>query len=291
MTPSVIIEVPITLSPTSQTFVDITNYTQKCILYIGLSMYFILCNIGMAANHHIYFMFFENIFKISKLISVLIISIHLCSVKISKFIGFVWIFTVSIVCLIYFIIHGIFIIDFIKDNDPRTVYLIWEYINNIHYYTLVFTFYIFNINDTQEPNFKDEIKTIFCIEVVLFNLIKYIIQTILSFIKNYVILPSIHGFGIICQYIRCKSNIPCNCNLFCNCGCIINNTIIDNVNETSNQTCSICLDEITNPINPTKIIKAKKEKKLNCNHSFHTDCINTWLSNHNNCPLCRRPSV
>ena len=158
MTPSVIIEVPITLSPTSQTFVDITNYTQKCILYIGLSMYFILCNIGIAANHHIYFMLFENIFKISKIISVLIISLHLFSVKISIVIGFVWIFTISIICLIYFTIHGVFVIDFINDNDSRTKYLIWEYINNIHYYTLVFAFYIFNINDRPESNFVNEIK-------------------------------------------------------------------------------------------------------------------------------------
>ncbi|MEX0672096.1 MAG: RING finger domain-containing protein [Candidatus Babeliales bacterium] len=27
---------------------------------------------------------------------------------------------------------------------------------------------------------------------------------------------------------------------------------------------------------------------LNCNHSFHAGCINTWLQTNNNCPLCRQ---
>ena len=40
--------------------------------------------------------------------------------------------------------------------------------------------------------------------------------------------------------------------------------------------CSICLDKITN-IFTTK-----------CNHSFCNDCIDSWIRQHNNCPLCRR---
>ena len=27
-----------------------------------------------------------------------------------------------------------------------------------------------------------------------------------------------------------------------------------------------------------------------CKHSFHTQCIDTWLCKSNTCPLCREPS-
>ena len=60
-----------------------------------------------------------------------------------------------------------------------------------------------------------------------------------------------------------------------------NNTLISNVillNKEEEQICSICLllfqhdDEIS---------------RLNCGHMFHTNCLNEWISNKKNCPLCR----
>ncbi len=40
--------------------------------------------------------------------------------------------------------------------------------------------------------------------------------------------------------------------------------------------CSICFEELSNLI-----------KKLECNHNFHDNCIDTWTLYKNNCPLCR----
>lgn len=41
--------------------------------------------------------------------------------------------------------------------------------------------------------------------------------------------------------------------------------------------CSICLNEKTDNIT----------RKLICNHYFHINCIEMWLSDNNNCPICR----
>jgi len=42
--------------------------------------------------------------------------------------------------------------------------------------------------------------------------------------------------------------------------------------------CSICLENVND----------NDKKSLNCNHNFHRTCINTWLREQNNCPLCRK---
>ena len=59
-----------------------------------------------------------------------------------------------------------------------------------------------------------------------------------------------------------------------------------NVNYTRNdenksndcETCTICLEEITQT----------DRQVLICSHSFHNICINRWLSTNTNCPICRR---
>ena len=42
--------------------------------------------------------------------------------------------------------------------------------------------------------------------------------------------------------------------------------------------CSICFDEI----------KTEDQKKLNCIHVFHGECIDKWFKQSHQCPLCRR---
>lgn len=43
--------------------------------------------------------------------------------------------------------------------------------------------------------------------------------------------------------------------------------------------CSICHTDV----NDNEVIR----KVNHCSHSFHIQCLETWLSRHNNCPLCR----
>jgi len=42
--------------------------------------------------------------------------------------------------------------------------------------------------------------------------------------------------------------------------------------------CAICLDELE---------KGDEVRKLTCDHVFHKDCIDPWLLDHHNCPLCK----
>ncbi|KAJ1424184.1 Zinc finger, RING-type [Sesbania bispinosa] len=43
--------------------------------------------------------------------------------------------------------------------------------------------------------------------------------------------------------------------------------------------CAVCLDEIGND-QPARVLPG-------CNHGFHLDCADTWLSKHPLCPVCR----
>lgn len=51
---------------------------------------------------------------------------------------------------------------------------------------------------------------------------------------------------------------------------------------TSSSTCAICLEDYKNK---------EKLRKLPCSHKFHKDCIDTWLSLKNNCPVCKGKPV
>ncbi|XP_028784617.1 E3 ubiquitin-protein ligase ATL23 [Neltuma alba] len=43
--------------------------------------------------------------------------------------------------------------------------------------------------------------------------------------------------------------------------------------------CAVCLDEIENE-QPARLVPG-------CNHGFHVECADTWLSRHPMCPVCR----
>jgi hypothetical protein len=43
------------------------------------------------------------------------------------------------------------------------------------------------------------------------------------------------------------------------------------------ENCPICLNNLKNPVH------------LPCGHTFHSDCILSWIDNNKNCPMCRLP--
>jgi hypothetical protein len=51
--------------------------------------------------------------------------------------------------------------------------------------------------------------------------------------------------------------------------------------EFENDTCSICLDDLYSDENQDEIIQIK------CNHMFHKKCLDEWILQQRNCPLCK----
>lgn len=43
--------------------------------------------------------------------------------------------------------------------------------------------------------------------------------------------------------------------------------------------CSVCYEKL--------FVAGKSVKILLCNHAFHENCLNTWISQNKSCPLCR----
>jgi hypothetical protein len=100
------------------------------------------------------------------------------------------------------------------------------------------------------------------------------------------------SLGLIVLYDYIKELIQkCNCNYNCNCKfkkkkikIIPITQIVIDYNNNNNE-CSICLNEMNEPKETTKLIY--------CNHTFHSDCINNWINTCKNelkiitCPLCR----
>lgn len=74
---------------------------------------------------------------------------------------------------------------------------------------------------------------------------------------------------------RCKNKQDFNIfNGYCNTHKLIPLT---NYNKSDRDICSIChIDKIEDPV-----------KLDNCNHYYCVECINIWLYDNNNCPICR----
>ncbi|NRA92440.1 MAG: hypothetical protein HRU26_07095, partial [Psychroserpens sp.] len=48
----------------------------------------------------------------------------------------------------------------------------------------------------------------------------------------------------------------------------------------NSESCSICLESFKETVDRVRI--------LSCYHVFHSACIDSWLTSHSRCPLCRQ---
>jgi len=53
------------------------------------------------------------------------------------------------------------------------------------------------------------------------------------------------------------------------------------VKDNLMKACAICLEIMDQEVSPAI-------RQLDCEHEYHAKCVNTWLSNHNTCPICRQ---
>lgn len=53
----------------------------------------------------------------------------------------------------------------------------------------------------------------------------------------------------------------------------------DQIDTNIHKNCSICFDDFSND---------DKISITECNHSYHTNCIEKWIKNKRTCPICRR---
>lgn len=59
---------------------------------------------------------------------------------------------------------------------------------------------------------------------------------------------------------------------------IDNKLIFNNDDYVEEDICIICFDKLNN---------SKAKINLNCNHTFHTECLQKWFEEKNECPICR----
>ena len=63
---------------------------------------------------------------------------------------------------------------------------------------------------------------------------------------------------------------------------IYNYNTVKILNDIDNEDCSICLDKLYDEESNKEIIS------LDCNHLFHKECVDPWITRNRNCPLCKR---
>ena len=293
-----------------------SEYLNKFILYFSIYLYYIIIQL-ILLDFDIYYEFFGKLLMIIKVVSLFIVCIHSLSYKLSEYFGFLWMFAISIIEIMYIIIHGISIYKYDSENNSNLIYLIWEFTNNIQFWITSWTYYAFNITEN-DPNIHPEeyeydniciilsciLNCLACITVLLHDIIKFIynlindilIIPILQFFRciyENIIYPS---YKFICSKFKnmynclknscilCKTKIQeCFiCNLSCECNCKFGEK--SSTNNNSDVTLAI-KNELTSDICPICLDKIhsifKKKSTLHCGHTFHTLCIENWVES---CP-------
>ena len=56
----------------------------------------------------------------------------------------------------------------------------------------------------------------------------------------------------------------------------------DITNDIKGKSCPICYELFRS---------GEKAKKMSCNHEYHVDCIDPWLEQEKNCPVCKQEII
>ena len=150
------------------------------VFYIGFNIYFTLFNIIFGPNDDSNYTY-ENLFRIVKIVSLLFIVIHQCH-GVHRYIGHLWIISVSLTMLIYFSIHIISLSFFIEPSSSGFTYIIWEFINNIYFCTFSVAFYFRQV--LKMPEFPDDLNIAFPIESIIFYLLSNLVLSIFNSLKQ-----------------------------------------------------------------------------------------------------------
>lgn len=287
------------------------EYMGKFTVYLGINLYFIITHL-ILANFDIYYEFFDTLLRITKIVSLFIICINSFSFKFNECFGYILIFAISIIELMYIIIHCIIMYKFVVENDNRLPYLIWEFTNNIQFWITSWAYCAFNMGDTNTPHEDNELDSACCVCACIFNCvgcILVILEDILKLLYSYMnvvfIIPTLQGMNCIYQniiypsykyicnklknmynclrnsFILCKNKIfeCCTCNLSCECICKFG----ENKSTTNNINSDITLvieNEFTCHICPICLDNINPQSYeiciLECKHTYHKACIEEW---------------
>ena len=61
----------------------------------------------------------------------------------------------------------------------------------------------------------------------------------------------------------------------------------DSTSSDGDPECTICMTQLSQAPEGEHVVLGTRT--LECNHIFHTHCIDRWLAQNNHCPLCRQP--
>ncbi|AET42539.1 hypothetical protein EXVG_00190 [Emiliania huxleyi virus 202] len=61
----------------------------------------------------------------------------------------------------------------------------------------------------------------------------------------------------------------------------------DNTSSEGDPECTICMSPLAQAPEGERVVLGTRT--LECNHTFHTHCIDRWLAQNSHCPLCRQP--
>lgn len=191
--------------------------------------------------------------------------------------------SLNVIIFIYLIFNLFFLInyDYPKFKSLKLFILIQAWVNTL--ITLGFSLYIIQkmkkyntIRDFNIHNLKDISKYMFC--YILFDLSIIFIRIIVFQVYNEVDILNYLcvGFSFVFilitgLYFSYNSNINYDKSKF--------EDEVLGIIYYNNIECGICIDTI----------QTYKNVKLNCEHSFHFECLyNCYLNDHKTCPLCRQ---